>query len=139
MTSRCSTVARWASWMCGSWWSILRGRERRNIWRTPGGAAITLPPPGGRARPRAAEARRRPRHRRAGRHHLAIGRNIHAHQIFIEPADDVLQPLDAMPRLAGARKLVRFAGEAHHDDRFVQELQRPEHLLAAAGGWRAIV
>src|SRR5438105_14891276 len=68
--------------------------------------------------------------------HLAFGRDLvlglrHAEQPVVEPADDVLQALDAVPGLARARKLVRLAGEAHHHRRNLSELQGAEHLLAA--------
>src|SRR5436305_5670451 len=63
----------------------------------------------------------------------------HAEQPVVEPADDVLQALDAVPGLAGARKLVRLAGEAHHHGRNFAELQGAEHLLAARARRRAVV
>src|SRR5437660_8714000 len=62
-----------------------------------------------------------------------------AHQPLVEPADDVLQALDSMPRLAGARKLVRFVGKAHHYCRDFSELERAEHLFAARAGRCAII
>jgi hypothetical protein len=51
----------------------------------------------------------------------------------------VLQPLDAVPRAAGARQLVALVREAHHHRRLLQVLERAEHLLAAARGGRAPV
>src|SRR5580700_3052701 len=62
-----------------------------------------------------------------------------ATQPVIEPPDDVLEPLHAMPRLTGARELMRLVGEAHHHRGDVPELQRAEHLVAARLGWRAAV
>src|SRR5271165_6584405 len=43
-----------------------------------------------------------------------VNMNILALQVFVEPGHDVLQALHAVARQAGARELVRFAGEAHH-------------------------
>src|SRR6476659_7852080 len=71
--------------------------------------------------------------------HVVILRLADALQVLIEPADDMLQPLHSMPRLAGTRKLVRLPGEAHHDDRPLQELERTEHLFTAGARRRAIV
>src|SRR5437899_7877809 len=50
-------------------------------------------------------------------------------QVNVEPIDDVLQTLHAMPRAARARQLVRLAREAYHDHGAMQILQCPEHLL----------
>src|SRR4051812_17295175 len=55
-------------------------------------------------------------------------------QVLVEPSDDVLEALDAVPRLAGSRQLVGLVGESHHHDRALQILQRAEHLLASV--WR---
>src|SRR5262249_18346549 len=52
-------------------------------------------------------------------------------KILIEPIDDVLQSLDAMPGLARAREFVRFLGEAHHHHRLLEKFQGPKHSLAA--------
>src|SRR6266542_6379926 len=60
-------------------------------------------------------------------------------EILVEPADDVLQPLDAMPRLAGAGELVRLARELDHRCRHAQILERAEQLLATVAGRRAEV
>src|SRR5688500_2127289 len=35
-------------------------------------------------------------------------------QVFVEPADDVLQALDAVPRLARAREVMVLVRETHH-------------------------
>src|ERR1700727_2559438 len=74
----------------------------------------------------------------AGRH-IVILRLAHALQIFIKPADDMLQALHPVPRLSGARKLMRFTRKAHHDYRTLQKLERAEHLFTASSRWRAIV
>src|SRR6185369_504359 len=58
---------------------------------------------------------------------------------FIEPADDVLQTLDAMPRLSGTRQLVRLVREANHHCWYLAILQRAEHCLAAWSGRSAPV
>src|SRR2546428_1009408 len=60
-------------------------------------------------------------------------------QMDVEPVDDVLQTLHAVPGAARARQLVRLAGEADHDDGAPQVLQRAEHLFAAGGRRRAVV
>src|SRR5712671_7359806 len=74
--------------------------------------------------------------------HLFLRRNFvfrfrNSHQPVVKPPDNVLQPLDAMPRLAGAGKLVRLVRETHHDGGNLAELQRTKHLLAACAGRRA--
>src|SRR3982751_457188 len=46
-----------------------------------------------------------------------------AHQVLVEPVDDVLEPLDAVPGLAGSGKFVRLAGEADHDGGFLSDLE----------------
>src|SRR5882724_10562215 len=56
-------------------------------------------------------------HAHFARCHVVIFWLRHSLKIFIEPAHDVLQALHAVPGLSGARKLMRFSGEAHHDDR----------------------
>src|SRR6266576_5400876 len=62
-----------------------------------------------------------------------------SHQSVVKPADNVLQPLDAMPRLTGAGKLVGLVRETHHYSGNFAELQRTKHLLAACAGRRTIV
>src|SRR6266404_6409473 len=59
----------------------------------------------------------------------------HAHQPMIEPADNILQSFHPMPRLTGARKLVRLVWKTHHDCRNFAKLERAEHLVAT-GAWR---
>src|SRR5204863_7413618 len=54
-----------------------------------------------------------------------------SHQPVVKPADNMLQPFDAMPRLARAGKLVRLVREPHHHRRNLAELQSAKHLLAA--------
>src|SRR6266571_354497 len=54
-------------------------------------------------------------------------------QVDVEPVENVLQALDAMPGAARAGQLVRLAGEADHDDWAVQVLERAEQLFAACG------
>jgi hypothetical protein len=46
----------------------------------------------------------------------------HAHQPMIEPAHNVLQSLDPMPWLTGARELVGFVWEPHHHRRNLSKL-----------------
>src|SRR6478672_12835976 len=53
-----------------------------------------------------------------------VGRARLALQPLVHPADDVLQPLDAVPRLARAGELVGLAREAHHHRRDPAVLQR---------------
>src|SRR5262244_4649456 len=60
-----------------------------------------------------------------------------AHQPMIEPADDVLQSLNAMPRLTRTRKLMSLVREAHHHGWNLSVLERAEHLFAAGVGRRA--
>src|SRR4029079_19552647 len=70
---------------------------------------------------------------------LRIGRGGFPLQPFVHPADDVLQPLDAVPRLAGPRKLMRFAREADHDRRDFPILEGAEHLCPAFGRRRPVI
>src|SRR5205823_12855599 len=63
----------------------------------------------------------------------------HTHQPMIKPADDTLQSLDPMPRLAGAGKLMRLVRETHHHCWNFAELQSAKHLLAPCAGRCAIV
>src|SRR5712692_7541659 len=72
--------------------------------------------------------------------HFFLRRNFvfrfgHAHQPMIEPADNIFQSLDAMPRLAGTRKLMRFVRETHHYRRDLAKLERAKHFFTA-GAWR---
>src|SRR5438874_10009763 len=60
------------------------------------------------------------------------------HQPVIKPANDMLQPFDAMPRLAGAGKFVRLVREPHHHGRNLPELQSAKHLLATCAGRCAV-
>src|ERR1043166_6945846 len=57
---------------------------------------------------------------------VVILRDIFAHQVLVHPSDDVLQALDAMPRLAGTRELVALVGNADHDGRALQGFERAE-------------
>src|SRR5205085_11920136 len=66
-------------------------------------------------------------------------RNLLALKIYIEPVHNVLQPLYPVPRLAGARELVRLLWKPHHYHGALHIFQGAEELLATAGGWRAIV
>ena len=61
------------------------------------------------------------------------------HQPLIKPSDDMLQPLDAMPWLTRARKLVTFVWKSHHHGRNFSILQRPEKLFTTRSGWCAVV
>src|SRR5438045_6117086 len=54
-------------------------------------------------------------------------------QEFVEPAHDVPQSFDAMPRLPRPRELVGLVGESHHHGLAVQILARAEPLLATHG------
>src|SRR5262245_3126890 len=56
-----------------------------------------------------APARRWREERRARALMRRVGAGVIALQVFVEPAEDVLQAFDAVPGLAGARELVRFA------------------------------
>ena len=56
-----------------------------------------------------------------GRHsrtapHTEVSVALHCLQVLVEPADDVLEPLDAVLGLAGAREVVVLVGEAHELD-----------------------
>src|SRR5215213_3377153 len=59
------------------------------------------------------------------------------HDPLIKPSDDVLQPLDAVPWLPGARQFVRLIREAHHHRRYLPVLQCPEHRLTTRPGRRS--
>src|ERR1700681_4060582 len=59
------------------------------------------------------------------------------HQPVIEPADDAFQSLDAMPRLTGARELMRFIRKTHHHCWDLTELERAKHLFTTGAGRRA--
>src|SRR5271155_1749126 len=54
----------------------------------------------------------------------------HSHQPFVEPSHDIVEPFDAMPGLARARKLVRLAGEYDHSSWALQKLECAEQLLS---------
>src|SRR5258708_28967818 len=60
-------------------------------------------------------------------------------QPLIHPADDVLEALDAMTRLARTGELVRLAREADHHRPDLPVLERTEHHLAAVLGGRAVI
>ena len=62
-----------------------------------------------------------------------------AEQPRVEPRDDVAQAVDASPRRPRAGQLVAFLGKAHHDDRHLSQLERPEHRLATGGRRRAVI
>src|ERR1041384_2746272 len=57
-----------------------------------------------------------------------------AEQPVVEPAENVLQSLNPVPWLSGARELVRFVRENHHRRRDLAELERAKHLFAAGLG-----
>src|ERR1700704_368134 len=64
-------------------------------------------------------------------HSLPFRTNIvfrmrHSHQISVEPSDNVLQPLDAVPWFAGAREFVGLARENDHRRRTLQIFQCAE-------------
>src|SRR5882724_5592627 len=73
--------------------------------------------------------------REATRSSHVVQRRYFPQQILVEPVEDVLQPLYPVDRLAGARQLVRLAGEAHLHGGLVQVLEGTEHRLTALGGW----
>jgi hypothetical protein len=60
-----------------------------------------------------------------------IGAHVLPEEVLVHPADDVLQPLDAVPRLAGTGELVVLVGKTHHDRRPLEVLERAEQLFAA--------
>src|ERR1700694_996474 len=60
-----------------------------------------------------------------------IFRMWHAHQPFIEPSHNIVEPLDPMPRLTRARQLVRLTRKHDHSSRTLQKLKRAEQLLSA--------
>src|SRR5689334_684898 len=60
-------------------------------------------------------------------------------EVDVEPVHDMFEALDAMPRLTGARQLVRFARKAHHRRGYLSVLERAEHLFAARRFWRSPV
>src|SRR5438552_9316463 len=55
--------------------------------------------------------------------HVVV-RHLRGEEPAVEPVDDVLPALDAVPGLAGAGELVRLAGEADHHHRPMQVLER---------------
>ena len=58
---------------------------------------------------------------------------------MVEPANNILQSLDPVPRLPRTRKLVRFVGKTYHDRRDFAELKRAKHFFTAGAGRRAII
>jgi hypothetical protein len=54
-----------------------------------------------------------------------------AHDPFIEPAYNILQTFDAMPRLSRTRELVSLARKDNHCGRALQKLERAKQLFAA--------
>src|SRR6185369_3675459 len=61
------------------------------------------------------------------------------HDPLIKPTNDVLQSLDAVPWLTGAREFVRLVRETHHYRRYLPILKRAEHRLTTRPGRRAPV
>src|SRR5262245_6870869 len=70
---------------------------------------------------------------------VLVGRRDLSLQPLVHPADDVLEPLYAVPRLARSRQFVRLAREADHHRRDLPVLQRAEHLFPAVGRRRPVV
>src|SRR4029077_879831 len=68
-----------------------------------------------------------------------IFRMGHAHQPFIEPSHNIVEPLNPMPRLTRARQLVRLTRKNDHGSRTLQKLERAEQLLPARILWSTIV
>src|SRR4051812_2996717 len=76
--------------------------------------------------------------------HFFFGRDFvfrlrDAEEPVIEPAHDVLQTLNAVPGLTGARELMRFVRESHHYRRDFLKLERAEHFFAAGAGRRSMI
>src|SRR5688572_13865139 len=83
-----------------------------------------------------------PLHRREGRSadiRGVVGAHRFPHQVFVEPANDVLETLDAVPRLPAARELVVLSREPHHHRWPLQVLERAEQFLPAGRRRRAPV
>ena len=57
--------------------------------------------------------------------------DVLAQKILVEPADNRLQALNAVPRLAAAREFVRLAREPHHGRGTLHELECAEELFAS--------
>src|SRR5258708_13808047 len=70
---------------------------------------------------------------------VLVGRGGLPLQPFVHPSDDVLQPLDSVPRLSRPVQLMGFAREANHDRRYLPVFERPEHHFSAFARRRAIV
>ena len=62
-----------------------------------------------------------------------------AHQPLVEPTHNVIEPLDAVPRLAGPRELVRLTRKDNHRGGPFEKLQRTEQLFAARVRRRAVI
>src|SRR6266446_3453654 len=62
-----------------------------------------------------------------------------AEEPVVKPTNNILQTLDPMPRLTGARELVRLVREPHHHRRDFPELERAEHFLAARARRRSVI
>src|ERR1700745_639980 len=62
-----------------------------------------------------------------------------AEEPVVKPTENILQTLDPMPRLTGARELVRLVREPHHRRRDFPELERAEHFLAARARRRSVI
>src|SRR5262245_18702939 len=56
-------------------------------------------------------------------------------KVLVEPVQDVLKPLDSMPRSAGPGQLMCLAREPHHGRWNMAIFQGAKHLLAAIGRW----
>src|SRR5206468_9918083 len=65
---------------------------------------------------------------------LPFGR---ARKPFVEPADDMFETFDPVPRLPGARELVGLARKLYHHRRHFEKLKGAKHLLATRPGWSA--
>ena len=58
---------------------------------------------------------------------------------MIEPANDMLETLDTVPWLTGARELMRFVGKSNHDGRNLAKFQRAKHFFSASAGRRTVI
>src|ERR1700675_3055744 len=68
-----------------------------------------------------------------------IFRMRYAHQPFIEPSHNIVEPLNPMPRLTRARQLVRLTRKNYHGSGTLQKLESAEQLLPARILWSTIV
>jgi len=58
---------------------------------------------------------------------------------MIEPANDMLETLDTVPWLTGARELMRFVGKSNHDSRNLAKFQRAKHFFSTSASRRTVI